>query len=227
MFVNSGPRIRPVVATLLIVKIDCATGRGMSWPLLQTIVACWVVACAASVDVAEALVLSPTPEQITAALERGKAAAQARIPPDRLYAWFGSTDELEPRGFLMTKIVGLRVMATHFALRGERPTSDDVQKILDEPSLLISVTFFGDRPDFAADSYMLLSQGDRIIKPVKVRFDGRAQRSSAWPRSPAFQGKIVASFSYADLDPAAPSRLSVFPSGGGEISFDLDFAAID
>jgi len=174
-----------------------------------------------------AVEINPNPEQIAGALEEGKAAAQARVPPDRLYAWFGSKEDLEPRGFLMTKIAGLRVMATHFALRGEHPTGEDIQKILDEPSLLISVTFFGDRPNFAADSYMLLTQGDRTVKPVKVRFDGRAQRSSAWPRSPAFQGKIVASFPYADLDPKASTRLSVFPSAGGEISFDLDFSNID
>jgi hypothetical protein len=60
-----------------------------------------------------------------------------------------------------------------------------------------------------------------------VRFDARGGRTSVWPASPAFQAKIVASFAYADLNPTAKTTLSVFPSGGGEVTFDLDFAAID
>ncbi|MGH7166624.1 MAG: hypothetical protein ACREIS_13990, partial [Nitrospiraceae bacterium] len=65
------------------------------------------------------------------------------------------------------------------------------------------------------------------IKPVRVRFDGQASRTSVWPASPAFQAKVVASFSYADLDPRAKARLSVFPSVGGEVSFDLEFSEIE
>ena len=127
----------------------------------------------------------------------------------------------------MTKTAGLRVMATHFALRGQTPAEDDVRQILDDQALLISVTIFGDRPGFAVDSYMLLFQSDRTIKPVKVRFDGQAARTSLWPQQPAYQAKVVASFLYADLLPDAKTRLSVFPAGGGEISFDLDFSAIE
>ncbi|WP_447977009.1 hypothetical protein [Candidatus Nitrospira bockiana] len=174
-----------------------------------------------------AIDLAPSRERVSAALEEGKRAARDRVPPDRLYAWFGSGEDLEPKGFLMTKLVGLRVMATHFALRGETPTEAEIEKMLDEPSLLVSVTFYGDRPTFAVDAYVLLLQGDRLIKPIKIRSDGRARRSSAWPRSPAFQAKVVASFPYAEIDPTAKTRISVFPAGGGELSFDLDFSTID
>ena len=116
-----------------------------------------------------AIEIDPSRAQIDAALEQGKTAALQRIAPDRLYAWFGPFDDLEPRGFLMTKVVGLRVMAAHFALRGEHPSQSEIQSILDEPSLLVSVTLFGDSPMFAVDSYMLLRQQDRMIKPIKVR----------------------------------------------------------
>ncbi|MBI4400962.1 MAG: hypothetical protein HY581_04955 [Nitrospirae bacterium] len=169
----------------------------------------------------------PTQSQIEAALARGKAAAAARIPPDRLYAWFGSANKLEPRGFLMTKMAGLTVMSAHFALRSETPAEADISQILEERSLLISVLIFGDRPNFAVDSYLLLAQGQRVIKPIKVRFDGHASRTSVWPNPPAYRAKVVASFSYADLDLRAKTRLSVFPAGGGEVSFDLDFAQIE
>lgn len=169
----------------------------------------------------------PTHAQIDAALARGKAAAVARIPPDRLYAWFGSVRELEPRGFLMTKLTGLTVMSAHFALRAEFPTAGDIGQVLGDPTLLVSVSILGDRPDFAVDSYLLLVQGDRIIKPVKVRSDGQASRTSVWPAAPAYRAKVVASFLYADFDPRARTKVSVYPAGGGEVSFDLNLAEIE
>lgn len=174
-----------------------------------------------------AIEIEPTGAKIRAALEEGKMAAIQRIAPDRLYAWFGPLDDLEPRGFIMTKMVGLRVMAAHFALRGEQPSESEVKNILDEPSLLVSVILFGDRPTFAVDSYMLLGQQTRIIKPIRVRFDGRAARTHVWPAAPRYQAKVVASFPYTEIDPRAKTRISVFPSAGGEVSFDVDFATIE
>lgn len=176
--------------------------------------------------VAETIDVHPTPAQIQVALERGKAAAGARTPPVELYAWFGGRSEEEPRGFLMTKLVGLAVMSTHFALRSEQPTDADVRQILDEPTMLVSVTLYGVRPTFARDSYMVLTQGAKTIKPAKVRFDGQASLAPTWPRTPPYRAKVVASFFYEEFDPMAPTRISVFPSDGGEVAFDVDFSAV-
>ena len=176
---------------------------------------------------AHAIELHPIGAQIERALERGRSAGVERLAPNRLYAWFGSTEELAPRGFLMTKTVGLTVMAAHFALRAETPSPAEIDRILADSSLLINVVIFGERPDFAVDSYMVLSQGDRTITPAKVRFDGRAARSIAWPDSPAYRAKVVASVPYVQLDPLAKTKITVFPGAGGEVSFELDFSQID
>src|SRR2546427_9073203 len=72
----------------------------------------------------------------------------------------------------------------------------------------------------------MLVQGGRKIMPVRIRADDTADRTSAWPKSPAYRAKVVASFAYGDFDPLAKTQLSVFPRTGGELSFDLDFAAI-
>ncbi len=175
----------------------------------------------------DAIELHPTDQQIADALARGRQAAESRTPPDQLYVWFGPVADLEPRGFLMTKLTGLAVMSAHFALRAEHPTGNDLSQILTEPTLLISVLVYGDQPDFAMDSYMLLMQESRSIKPVKVRFDARANRSSAWPHRPAYRAKVVASFPYDELDPKAKAILTVFPGRGGAVSFDLDFSHIE
>ena len=168
----------------------------------------------------------PAPEQIRAALDRGKEAAQQHSPPDTFYVRFGGTDDLHPGGFLVTKLGGLSVMATHMALRGLEPGPADIAQVIEAPTMLVSTVIFGNAPNFAVDSYMVLEQGGKTIKPVTVRFDGQANRSAAWPEPPRFKAKVVASFNYADFDPTAKTTITVFPANGGEVSFSLDFSQI-
>lgn len=174
----------------------------------------------------EAIVLNPTETQIQEALQAGDAAAKRKIPPNKLYRQFGSGAELKSHGFLMTKMNGLTVMSAHFALRSEIPTKQDIKQILAASELQIVATVYGSTQLFAVDSYMVMKQSNRLIKPRQVRSDARAVRSSAWPESPAYQAKIVASFPYDTFDPQAATAVVIFPGEGGEIIFEMDFAAI-
>ena len=183
------------------------------------------LSCLAHVS-AHAIDVQPTAEQIQAALEQGKEAAQKRSPPDTFYVRFGATDELHSSGFLITKLGGLSVMATHMALRGLQPSETDVTRVLEGQTMLVSTVIFGNVPNFAVDSYMVFDQGGKTIKPVTVRFDGFANRSAAWPESPRFKAKVIASFNYADFDPNANTTITVFPANGGESSFTVDFSQI-
>jgi hypothetical protein len=175
---------------------------------------------------AHAIDVHPTAEQIQTALDQGKEAAQKRSPPDTFYVRFGATDELHPGGFLITKLGGLSVMATHMALRGLQPSETDVTQVLEGQTMLVSTVIFGNVPNFAADSYMVFDQGGITIKPITVRFDGFANRSAAWPESPRFKAKVIASFNYADFDPRAKTTITVFPANGGESNFSVDFSGI-
>ena len=175
---------------------------------------------------AYAIDVHPTAEQIQIALDQGKEAAQRQSPPDTFYVRFGATDELHSSGFLITKLGGLSVMATHMALRGMQPSETDVTQVLEAQTMLVSTVIFGNVPNFAVDSYMVFDQGGKTIKPVTVRFDGVANRSAAWPESPRFKAKVVASFNYADFDPNAKTTITVFPANGGESSFSIDFSEI-
>ncbi|HXH85340.1 MAG TPA: hypothetical protein VNI35_00855 [Nitrospira sp.] len=168
----------------------------------------------------------PSQKQIRAALDQGAQAAKQHSPPDIFYTRFGATDEVHPSGFLITKLAGVSVMATHMALRGLQPTEADIAQVLDGKTMLISATIFGNVPNFAVDSYMVLDQAGKTIKPVTVRFDAQANRSAAWPESPRFKAKVVASFAYADFDPVAPTTITIFPANGGEVTFPLDFSQI-
>jgi hypothetical protein len=176
---------------------------------------------------AQAIEVSPTTEQIQTALDQGKEAAERGMPPDSFYVRFGVTDEVQPKGYLITKIGALSVMATHMALRGLQPSNVDVSQVLGSTTMLVSIVILGNTPSFAVDSYMVLEQGGKPIKPVMVRFDAQATRSVVWPKSPRFKAKVVASFNYADFDPKAKTTITVYPATGGESSFSIDFGEID
>jgi hypothetical protein len=175
---------------------------------------------------AYAIDVYPTAQQVRTALDQGKEAAQKGLSPDSFYVRFGVADEVQSKGFLITKVGGLSVMATHMARRGLQPSETDVTQVLEGKAMLISTVIFGNRPDFAVNSYMVLNQGGKTIKPVTVRFDAQAERSVVWPESPKFKAKVIASFNYADFDPKAQTTITVFPASGGESSFSMDFSEI-
>jgi hypothetical protein len=168
----------------------------------------------------------PSQEAIRAALDRGAEAAKQHQPPDTFYTRFGATDDLHPSGFLITKLAALSVMATHMGLRGIQPAEADIEQTLEGKTMLVSATIFGNLPNFAVDSYMVLDQAGKTIKPVTVRFDAQANRSAAWPEPPRFKAKVVASFAYADFDPLAETVITIFPANGGEVAFPVNFSQI-
>ncbi len=174
-----------------------------------------------------AIVAAPTQDQVDAAVQKGRDFAPQGLAPDRLFEWFGPDEDLKPRGFVLSKMVGLRVMAAHFALRSAPLTDDDIRQVVSSPSMTITTFIFGDQPNFAVNTYVVMDQGGKAVKPANVRFDAAAARSKSWPRSPAYRAKIVATFNYADIDPMAASTLRIYPPHGGEVTFELDFSHID
>ena len=175
---------------------------------------------------AAAIELRPTSAEIRHAIAKGKEAAQERRRLDVFHVSFGSADPVQPGGFLLTKLGSLSVMAAHMALRGAEPSQSDITQVIEAPTMLVSVVIFGDTPSFAVNSYLVLEQGAKTIKPATVRVDGVADRSSVWPNAPRFKAKVVAAFHYAELDPTGESVVIVFPAQGGEIRFALNFAEI-
>lgn len=172
---------------------------------------------------AYAIEVHPTAKQIQTAIEQGNEAAEKGSPPESFYERFGVSDAVTPRGFLVTKLGALSVMATHMALRGHQPSESDVRHVLESQTMLVSTVIFGNAPNFAVDSYIVLEQGGKVIKPATVRFDAKADRSVVYPKTPRFKAKVVASFNYADFDPLAETTITVYPATGGEASFSMKF----
>ncbi|MBS0150481.1 MAG: hypothetical protein JSR31_06025 [Nitrospira sp.] len=179
------------------------------------------------VGLAAAIEVNPTPTHIQRALDRGKQAAVQHQSPETLYSRFGSADSVQPEGFLLTKLGGVSVLAAHMELRGLEPSATELTHVIEASTMLVGATLVGARQDFAVNSYMILEQGGRTIKPFTVRADGRADRSATWPESQEFHAKIVATFRYADFDPNARTTITIFPADGGEVRFVVDFAHIE
>src|SRR4029077_4137228 len=112
---------------------------------------------------AYAIDVHPTAKQIQTAIEQGNEAAEMRSTPESFYVWFGVSDAVTPRGFLVTKLGALSVMASHMALRGHQPSESDVRQVLESQTMLVNTVIFGNTPNFAVDSYMVLEQGGKII----------------------------------------------------------------
>lgn len=174
----------------------------------------------------EAIIQDPSPLQIEEAIKRGEMLTKKRQPPVTLYTSFGDSSNFMAHGFLMTKLGGVAVMTGHFSLRGERPSQQEIERILSEEELQVVVTVFGDSPFFARNSYLLLKQGDNLITPTRIRADGRAVPVGPWDTKPVFRAKIVASFPYGSFASDAETVVSVFPGVGGEVEFVLDFSEI-
>lgn len=175
---------------------------------------------------AMAILQNPDRHQVEQALNLGKESAREHHPPNELYWHFGSTKPFEPHGFLATKVAALAVMSGHYALRGEQPTDQDIQRVLEEKVLQVVVKIFGHSRGFARDSYLLIQQGNQLVKPDRIRFDARAQAVGQDQGGPIFRAKIVGEFSYNGIDLDSQTTLLVFPGAGGEMTFDLDFQAI-
>ena len=169
---------------------------------------------------------NPDRNQIEQAVRQGIDFAQQHRPPNELYWHFGSHDHFEPHGFLVTKLSGLAVMASHYGLRGEQPTEQDIQRIVSEKDMQVVVTVFGDSPDFAWESYLLMKQNTKVVKPERIRFDAQARMVAQDQRGGVYEAKIVGLFPYSWFDPMSHTILAVFPGSGGEITFEVDFSAI-
>lgn len=183
----------------------------------------WIVSPLPS---ALAILPHPDQKQVEQALKRGVDFARQHRPPNELYWHFGSQEKFAPHGFLVTKISGLTVMSSHYALRGEQPTDQDIQRIMAEDVLQIVVTIFGDSPDFARASYLLIKQGGQVTKPERIRFDAQARIVGQDQRGPVYRAKIVGLFPYDSFELESRAILLVFPGLGGEIRFDIDLSTI-
>ena len=221
---------RELQSCLCALTAPCAFGTGTGMRIRQYVVLSIMTVIGfvgSTAMLSMAIELQPSPAQVRTAVERGKEAAAQHRAPDSLYVRFGAADDKHTSGFLLTKLGAVSVMATHMALRGIEPSAADLAQMTEASTMQISVVIFGESPSFAVESYMVLDQGGTVVKPITVRVDGQASRSSAWPESQKFQAKVVATFRYIEFNPNAQTTITVFPASGGEVSFSVDFAQIE
>ena len=84
---------RPALICYCLHRMSCIRKWVAEFPFL------WSLLIAAGVSAPTPLhgiEIQPTPGQISATVERGRAAAAQGIAPDQLHVWFGSEKDLAP-----------------------------------------------------------------------------------------------------------------------------------
>lgn len=107
--------------------------------------------------------------------------------------------------------------------RGKRGVvTTDVQNILQDPNLLILVCLVGNEPDEleAADIY-LLQDGNKIL-PYNFKVPSKGERTTFWPKSPAYYWKILVNFAYHSINLNKEAKL-VVKKNSFLREFTLDF----
>jgi hypothetical protein len=174
-----------------------------------------------------AIVVDLDPAAVKQAIEEGKQMKDVKSLPTRFGADL-SKDICGGGGEIQTKTVGLNRLGAMIAARPEDAERDKekvdeaIQKTAESKRLKIVFDFCGDTPDFAEGSSATLEQNGRMIKGEVAKPD-RARKNE---KGPAYRGKLSASWTYGSFDPNAVTKITLYPSMGDAMSWEVDFSKI-
>lgn len=98
--------------------------------------------------------------------------------------------------------------------RGKRgAVTTDVQNILQDPNLLILVSLVGNEPDELEGAEVYLLQDENKILPYNFKVPSKGERTTYWPKSPAYYWKILVNFTYQSINLNKEAKLVVKKNG--------------
>ncbi len=98
--------------------------------------------------------------------------------------------------------------------RGKRGlVQTEIQNILQDPNLLILVALTGNEPDELESAEIYIEQNGKRIEPYNFKVPSKGERTSFWPKSPAYFWKILVNFPYQSLDLNTSAKLVVRKNG--------------
>ena len=188
-----------------------------------------VVAGSFTASPSAAIVVDLDPAAVKQAIEEGKQMKDEELKnvPTRFGANLkedicGGGGEIRTKTFALNRIGSLMARNPEQAEQDKAKIDESIQKVLDSKVLKITFDFCGDTADFAEGSSATLEQGGKMIKGEMAKPD-RAKKNE---KGPAFRGKIVASFPYSSFDPNAVTKITLFPSVGDALSWEVDLSKI-
>ena len=165
---------------------------------------------------------------IKSAIEEGKQIKDVKNMPTPRFGADLSKDLCGGGGEIRTKTFTLQRLGAMIAADPDRferekdQAQQAIGKAADAKDLKITFDFCGDTADFAEDAQATLEQDGRMIKGEMAKPD-KARKN---PEGPAYRGKITASFPYGSFNPAAPTKVTLYPKIGDAMTWDVDFSHI-
>ena len=138
------------------------------------------------------------PSNCTRSARRRRPEAK---PSEYVYVRFSCPMSCTPAGLIHEARWAVRSMATHMALRDQPSETDLERKYWKARRCWSTPSSSGMFPNFAADSYMVFRSRRNNHQARNGPLRGFANRSAAWPESPRFKAKVIASFSTMRLRP--------------------------
>ena len=165
---------------------------------------------------------------IKSAIEEGKQIKDVKNMPTPRFGADLSKDLCGGGGEIRTKTFTLQRLGAVIAADPERferekdQAQHAIEKAAEAKDLKITFDFCGDTADFAEDAQATLEQDGRMIKGEMAKPD-KARKN---PEGPAYRGKITASFPYGSFNPAAPTKITLYPKVGDAMTWDVDLSTI-
>jgi hypothetical protein len=169
----------------------------------------------------EGIKVNLTEKEVKEALDWGRKNKDT--PKVLFFTYRFSSQAYKGEGYIATKFMALALLGCSSGKRYQSVKRADIEDILNTKVLMISISTYGDKPDFAKDYHMVLKQGGKVIQPVSVDAPAWANTTGGSPENPSYLAPVIASFPYSDIDPKAKTTV-ILIKDQGDSRFEVDFS---
>ena len=189
------------------------------------VLVCFLLTCL-HCPTAGALLVTVSPKDVEEALKQGGAkGGQVAEYVNRTYG-FGEEERYGENGIIRTKWSKLMVLSGLLAVRGRKPSAEELNSILTSTDLQIDLHALGDRMDFANSYTTYIIQSGKRIDPEKIAADdvaypaGEGGVASGFP---GYRATIRSYFLYDKINPADKAEI-VLVKNRKKVFFEVNFA---
>lgn len=173
---------------------------------------------------AEAVWFNLNPQQISEAIEYGKAGRDTKMA-EFSGEWTVSLGDKIGWATLYSPFHNLTYKARKAAVERRELAEEEVKKVLETADTLsFSVTVFSDSLYYTYQRLSYIKQGEKTVRSSYEFLPDLCENSDFFPESPAFVAACVYKFPVKDLDPSAQITLVVIKPTGDELHFPFDLS---
>ena len=163
-----------------------------------------------------------TEEEIKNAIDWGAKNKASPVKIIKSYS-FGKLKLYEDFGLILTKFMYLAKLSAMCAKHYDRFDKTLIKKVLNIDTLDIMITTYGSRENFLENSNIVLKQGKKIIRPIKILKQKITDPTAGFLNIPYYKGYIAGYFPYSRIKPKGKTII-ILCKKRGESRFEVDFS---